>query len=173
MPVEETVPVIETETFIETAPATADLTGPAAFYRVQIMALRKPVDLGYFAEIKALTLDYKSDKWYRYTLGSTADRQEAEKVLSESIARGYDDAFIRVISIIPRFTIQVMAVPGPVVDLTRFSNLRDISVSKGTDSFCRYTTGEYESREEALADLERVKALGYAEAFVSRIRIQQ
>ena len=73
---------------------------------------------------------------------------------------------------IPNYTIQVMAVPGPVVDLTRFSNLPEISVTRGADGFCRYTTGEFENLEDARAYLEQVKALGYPKAFVARTGIQ-
>jgi hypothetical protein len=66
-----------------------------------------------------------------------------------------------------------MAVPGPVVDLTGFTHLPVVSVTRGSDDFCRYTTGEYETLEEAQQNLQHIKDLGYSKAFVARIKIQQ
>jgi hypothetical protein len=63
-----------------------------------------------------------------------------------------------------------MAVPGPVTDLTRFGNLPEISAVKGNDTFCRYTTGLFETKANALAALKQVKSLGYSRAFVRRVR---
>jgi hypothetical protein len=142
-------------------------------YVIQIMALRKPADLNRFSGLPGLAVAYNGDHWYRYTLGNTTEEQEASRILSDLIAKGYRDAFIRRKSIIPLFTIQVMAVPGPVVDLSGFSNLTEISARKGEDSFCRYTTGEFETREDALTGLQKVRESGYPKAFVTRIKTQQ
>ncbi len=147
----------------------ADVPIPGASYRVQIMALKKPVDLRHFEGIPDICVMYSGDEWYRYASGSTTIRQEAEKVLSDMIKKGYGDAFIRSNGINPVFTIQVMAVPGPIIDLKRFADLPDISVTRGMDNFCRYTTGEFSSKEDALASLEQIKAKGYAKAFVTKI----
>lgn len=179
-PIQENIPTISTETAPATAPATATATAPATAtfsesrsYTIQIMALRKPVDLTRFHGLSGIAVAYGSDQWYRYTLGTTTLEPEAEKKLEEMIEKGYHDAFIRRKNLIPQFTIQVMAVPGPVVDLSRFRNLPEISVTRGEDSFCRYTTGEFETKEDALTNLEKVKELGYAKAFIAKIRIQQ
>jgi tetratricopeptide (TPR) repeat protein len=145
----------------------------ARSYLVQIMALKKPVDLSYFPGLSDITVAYSSDQWYRYTLGTTTEELKAEKILKELIEKGYRDAFIRKKNLIPQFAIQVMAVPGPVVDLNRFGNLPEISVKKGKDKFCRYTTGEFETKDEALANLEQIKKLGYTKAFIAKISIQQ
>jgi len=159
----------------EAAPVDISVTAPdnAPFYKIQIMASRKPADLRGFNDLSGLTVAFSSDNWYRYTLGNTTSRQEAEKSLARAIAKGYSDAFIRTKSFIPQFTIQVMAVPGPVVDLTRFNKLAEISVIKGADNFCRYTTGEYATKEEAFAKLDEIKALGYPTAFITKISMQQ
>ena len=157
------------------APVELLVTAPdnAPFYKIQIMASRKPADLRGFNDLSGLTVAFSSDNWYRYTLGNTTSRQEAEKSLARAIAKGYSDAFIRTKSFIPQFTVQVMAVPGPVVDLTRFDKLPEISVIKGADNYCRYTTGEYATKEEALAKLDEIKALGYPTAFITKINNQQ
>jgi hypothetical protein len=140
-------------------------------YVVQFMALRKPADLTAFTGLSNITVTYSTDKWYRYTFASSTEMMVARRALDMAIEKGYRDAFIRGKQIIPQFTVQVMAVPGPVVDLARFSNLSEIAVTRGEDSFCRYTTGEFETREEALAHLERVRQLGYDKAFVARIAV--
>jgi tetratricopeptide (TPR) repeat protein len=144
----------------------------AKSFTVQFMALRKPADLQYFKGLSDIAVTYGSDAWYRYTWTITTDSLKAVKIRNILIERGYSDAFIRGKGIVPSYTIQVMAVPGPVTDLTRFNNLPEISVIKGTDTFCRYTTGEFDTKEEALSALEQIKSLGYSKAFVSRVIIQ-
>jgi septal ring-binding cell division protein DamX len=139
----------------------------ASAYKVQVMALRKHVDLTYFKGLTGLAVVYNGDNWYRYILGKTPNRQDAENLLSEVVIKGYKDAFIKALSEYPQYTIQFMAVPGPVVDLKRFRNLSDVSVIRGNDNFCRYTTGEYATKEEALAALGKVRSLGYKRAFVT------
>ncbi len=74
---------------------------------------------------------------------------------------------------VPRFTIQVMAVPGPVTDLNAFSNLPEISVRKYSDKFCRYTTGWYENKDDARNALAQIKSLGYQKAFVRKVKTLQ
>ncbi|MBN1789667.1 MAG: PD40 domain-containing protein [Bacteroidales bacterium] len=149
-----------------TATATAPAAAPAAAYSVQIMALRKPVDLDYFTGLPDLRVVYSSDRWYRYTVGTTTREQEAAMTLENMISKGYHDAFIRNRNPDPRYTIQIFAVPGPVVDLSKFSDIMEITVKKGEDNFCRYTTGEFGSEEEAAGMLESVKKMGYSSAFI-------
>ncbi len=66
-----------------------------------------------------------------------------------------------------------MAVPGPVTDLNVFSNLPEISVRKDSDKFCRYTTGWYETRDDARNALAQIKSLGYPKAFVRKVKTLQ
>ena len=164
------IPVILTDP--QTGTAIAD-EGPARSYAVQIMALKNPVDITYFGELPGLTLVHGSDLWYRYMLCAIVEERDAVSTLQEMVSKGYHDAFIRRKGIVPRYTIQVMAVPGPVVDLTGFTHLPVVSVTRGSDDFCRYTTGEYETLEEAQQNLQHIKDLGYSNAFVARIKIQQ
>jgi hypothetical protein len=147
--------------------------GEARSYQVQFMALRKPVDLLYFKGLSDIVVEYGPDAWYRYTSKTTTDSLKARRILHELIGKGYPDAFIRKKNIIPRYTVQVMAVPGPVTDLTRFNSLSEILVVKGNDKFCRYTTGEYEHRDEALTALKQIRMQGYSRAFVRRVRTLQ
>lgn len=167
--------IAETEDPVPEAvtPSVINPSSVVRSYKVQVMALRKPVDLAQFPELQGITLAYAGDRWYRYTLGATTAKPVAEKLLEEISGKGYHDAFIRGESIVPYFTIQVMAVPGPVVDLSRFHDLRDISVTKGKDNFCRYTTGEFETKDDAVKNLEEIRKLGYERAFVTKISIQE
>jgi hypothetical protein len=160
---------IPDETTTYAATASSELAN-ASSYRVQIMALRKAVDLSYFRNLSGISLVYKNDQWYRYTVGNTTNREEAQNILADLVSKGYSDAFIRGALTNPQYTIQVMAVPGPVVDLSLFSRLSEITVTRGEDNFCRYTTGEYSTREEALQQLDNVKVLGFSGAFVTRVK---
>ncbi|MFO7370445.1 MAG: tetratricopeptide repeat protein [Bacteroidales bacterium] len=183
--VEETI--IETPvTATATAPATdftaTDFTATAAApatdlesarsYTVQFMALRKASDPAVFEGVSGVTMTLGADKWYRYTTGTSTVFSQAQKEQEQLAAKGYHDAFVRGKAVIPNYTIQVMAVPGPVIDLTRFSNLPEVSVTRGADGFCRYTTGEFENPDDARVYLEQVKALGYPKAFVARTGVK-
>jgi hypothetical protein len=137
------------------------------------MALRKPVDLQYFRGLTDISLTLDKDEWYRYTWITTTDSVRADRIKSDLVNKGFTDAFIRRKSIIPRFTIQVMAVPGPVTDLNVFSNLPEISVRKDSDTFCRYTTGWFENRDDARNALAQIRSMGYPKAFVRKVKTLQ
>lgn len=169
--IETTAEVPVVPAVVETAPVVShEIPANAASYGIQIMALRKPVDLSYFSDIHDLWVIYSTDLWYRVLAGMTSSLPEAENLLSETIRKGYKDAFIRPGSGFPRYTIQIMAVPGPVVDLSKFQNLSDIIVTRGKDHFCRYSTGMFSTREEAVSALNQVKSLGYTTAFVTSLK---
>jgi len=155
----------------ETEPADETVAGTAKSYVVQFMALRNPVDLTYFTGLSDIFVTYSEDKWYRYLWRTTTIAAEAEKIKNELVGKGFSDTFIRKKNIIPNYTVQFMAVPGPVVDLTQFSGITDVSVSKGKDKFCRYTTGEFETRSEAMVMLDYVKKSGYRKAFIRKVKI--
>jgi hypothetical protein len=157
----------------EAEPEPEEAPGRARSYTIQFMALRKPVDLQYFRGLSDISLTLDKDNWYRYTCLTTTDSIRAASIKGDLVSKGFTDAFIRRKSIIPRFTIQVMAVPGPVTDLNVFSNLPEISVRKDSDTFCRYTTGWYETKDDARNALAQVKSLGYTNAFVRKVKTLQ
>jgi tetratricopeptide (TPR) repeat protein len=126
-------------------------------YKVQVMALKKPVDFRTFSNLSGVVVSYQNDNWYRYSLGNFSNRSDAEELLLQVVAKGYKDAFIKTDAVLPRFTIQIMAVPGPLVDMSAFSELPEIFATRGTDHFCRYTTGEFGTKEEALIHLSDIK----------------
>jgi tetratricopeptide (TPR) repeat protein len=148
-----------------------EIRGEARSYAVQFMALRNMVDPSYFKDFHDISVNFGQEDWYRYTWLVTTDSLEAEKIKNQMVDRGFTDSFIRRRGFIPRYTIQVMAVPGPVVSLEQFSNLSDITAIRDRDTFCRYTTGEFRTKEEARAVLPQVRNLGYSGAFVRKVKM--
>lgn len=67
------------------------------YYTVQVMALRKPVDVKYFKNINDMKVMYNDvDRFYRYTTGRFATREQALAWRDELIKRGYPkDIFIK------------------------------------------------------------------------------
>ena len=135
-------------------------------YTVQFMALRKPVDLQYFTGLTDISVTYCPDAWYRYTWITTTDSVKAARIRKDLVNKGYTDAFIRRKSIVPHFTIQVMAVPGPVTDLTRFSNLPEISVRREATNFAGILPVDMRPRMMPGMHWNRSRSLGYKNAFV-------
>jgi hypothetical protein len=69
------------------------------YYTVQVMALYNPVDVKYFKYIDVIVLYNAADKFYRYTTGNFATREEADALRLELISKGYlDDLFIKKVS---------------------------------------------------------------------------
>ncbi|MBN2481130.1 MAG: PD40 domain-containing protein [Bacteroidales bacterium] len=173
---EETLPSKETaaselpDSHSETPAVETGYTFEPKAYTIQMMALKKPVDLTYFRDIPDVSVTYGEDQWYRYTWGITLNIGQAETLKNELSEKGYGDAFIIKKDVVPNYTVQVMAVPGPVVDMSNFKNLAAVTVTKGDDIFCRYSTGEYETLEEARAALEIIRQLGYSDAFVRKLK---
>jgi hypothetical protein len=70
------------------------------YYTVQVMALYKPVDISYFKYITDMKVLYNDlDKFYRYTTGRFATREEASTHRAELIRKGYpEEIFIKKVS---------------------------------------------------------------------------
>lgn len=70
------------------------------YYTVQVIALRRPVDVSYFKRINDLKVLYnEDDRFYRYTTGKFNTREEAYAWRLELIRRGYpDEIFIKKVS---------------------------------------------------------------------------
>ncbi|MBN1990312.1 MAG: PD40 domain-containing protein [Bacteroidales bacterium] len=148
----------------------ADTSSKGAFraYTVQLLALKNPVNLEFFENDFDVTVTLtKSDSLYRYTTGifkTLAEANEAAKLLREA---GYISCFVKGIYSYPSYTIQLMALVQPA-DPSIFANLPEVSYSKGSDKLFRYTYGRYESREEALTQINDVKAAVNQSVFVKR-----
>lgn len=70
------------------------------YYTVQVMALYHPVDVSYFRHISDMKVMYnKDDRFYRYTTGNFASREEALKWRSSLMSKGYpSEIFIKAVS---------------------------------------------------------------------------
>jgi len=70
------------------------------YYTVQVMALYNPVDVSYFKRITDMKVMYnETDRFYRYTSGQFASREEAAAWRLNLIRRGYpDQIFIKKVS---------------------------------------------------------------------------
>lgn len=70
------------------------------YYTVQVMALHNPVDISYFKYISDMKVMYNDvDRFYRYTTGRFATREEAAAWRAALIRRGYPgDIFIKKVS---------------------------------------------------------------------------
>ena len=70
------------------------------YYTVQVMALYNPVDVSYFKYVTNVKVIYNdNDKFYRYTVGNFASRDEAESLKLDLISKGYpDDLWVKKVS---------------------------------------------------------------------------
>ena len=143
------------------------------FYTVQIMALIVPVQVEHFSEIDDINVSKGTDGFHRYTSGLFANKEEAIAYLNEIHAKGYRDAFVRRVNPVTNkpaasgYTIQLMALKNPV-DIDFFGNQLAIEVTKSSDEYHRYTTGNYQTKEDAQLELAKIVGLGYRDAFIRR-----
>ena len=142
--------------------------GTPVSYTVQIFALSKPVDLSYFRNLDKISVHLASDNLYKYTWHNVGTLEEAKKLCKEVLDRSYSEVIIRRRSIIPLYTIQVMAGESPV-DFKFFANLDNLKVELSKDGYNRYYYGEYDNMNDASEELLRVKELGYNNAFIKKL----
>jgi len=142
--------------------------GTPVSYTVQIFALSKPVDLSYFRNLDKISVHFASDNLYKYTWRIVGSMEEAKKLCEEVLDRGYREVIIRRRSIIPVYTIQVMAGKSPV-DFKYFTKLDKLKVELSKDGYNRYTYGEYDNMNDASEELLKVKELGYKNAFIKKL----
>lgn len=161
----ESKPETKVETYVPTSTSTS--TTVIKTYSVQLMALRKPVDLNYFKNVDNVKEKLYEDGYYRYTVGNTETYAEAKSLKEKLNNAGYKDAFIRVNNVVPKYTIQIMALIIPV-ETDYFENISSVNVTKGADDFYRYTVGEFSDYNEAKQELSKIAALGYKGAYVKR-----
>lgn len=138
-------------------------------FSVQLMALKAPVKLSYFKDVKNISVTKFPDGFYRYTVGRINSYQEAKELQLKIKKLGYTDAFIKENQFIANYTIQFMALIVPV-KLTYFKNLPTFSSIKGPDDFYRYTFGYFSTYDKAKSSLESIKNLGYENAFIKEIK---
>jgi hypothetical protein len=66
-----------------------------AVYTIQLMALKSPVDLSYFKDISDVKETKGNDGYYRYSVGSFSNLEDAKATLVKIVDSGHKDAFVR------------------------------------------------------------------------------
>lgn len=165
--VEETKPEPQKEVAKYTPVSRSSSSTTEKVFSVQLMALRKPVDISYFKNVKGVKEKFHEDGYFRYTVGNTQNYSEAVDLKEKMQSAGYSQAFIRVDQVVPKYTIQIMALIIPV-ETNYFENLSDVNVIKGSDDYYRYTVGAFSDYNEAKQELAKIAELGYKNAFVKK-----
>ena len=65
-----------------------------AEYTIQLKALKNPINIKFFSNLKGVREFIANDGYYKYTIGSYKTMNEARKSLKEIKSKGYTDAFI-------------------------------------------------------------------------------
>jgi outer membrane protein OmpA-like peptidoglycan-associated protein len=65
-----------------------------AEYTIQLKALKNPINIKFFSNLKGVREFIANDGYYKYTIGSYKTMDEARKSLQNIRAKGYKDAFI-------------------------------------------------------------------------------
>lgn len=120
------------------------------------------------------------DGIYRIFYGRFSNKEEAIEALPEIKASGFEDAFVVDLEVLKRsraamevstgniYVIQIKALNVPL-GRNYFSGIKDVKVVQGPDGIYRYYYGGFESIEHAGSELERIKKLGYNDAFVREL----
>ncbi len=66
----------------------------------------------------------------------------------------------------PYYAIQIVALREAPTNPSFFKDIDEAREYECTDGFLRFCVGSYNTKEEALADVDRIKGLGYDQAFV-------
>ncbi len=153
-------------------------------FAIQIVALRKPADMRNFRTMRDVKMIKGDDGFYRIVYGNYDSKSEAMKDLDETKKRGFDDAFVIDLSQLHQrnatlaregntqgqkifYTIQLKALRTPV-GKSYFLHLSGIRVIHGNDGIFRYIYHEFSDLDEAGKELERIKNMGYSDAFVRK-----
>ena len=176
------LPVSELDELLMTYRGTKELhKGP---FTIQIMALRKPIDISWFKPVGGEVTQFMSeDGFNRYTTGFYLKMEDAEADLEKLIGKGYADAFIIAVnqySNIPStedgaeistqfyYTILFSSTKVPPGKKT-FKGITDINIRKDKDGYYHYHTGLFPTRFMAEKEMARLRASGYTNTFIKQI----
>lgn len=128
-----------------------------------------------------------ANKQFAHIVGSFSHKSQAIELLNYCIDNGFPKATIigeddlnKNLSI-PQvvaskaqqddariYTLQLYANPDPVDDYSMFKGVA-VKEVKGKDGMFRYIYGEFKGKNSALQELEKIKSLGFTDAFVMNI----
>jgi hypothetical protein len=153
-------------------------------FTIQIMALKKPVDLSWFKPVGGEVTQYISgDGLNRYTTGFYLNKDSAQIVLERLISKGYSDAFITGIEQFTRFP-SLPDEPGAQADqyftvqlsTTRIPpgkkalrGISDINVRYDKDGNYNLNSGLFPSRHLAEIEMTRLRSIGFTDACIKQI----
>lgn len=131
------------------------------------------------------------NKQFAHVIGSYTHKSQAIDLLNYCIDNGFSKATIigendlkMMLSIPPLvekkvakdderiYTLQLYAHPDPVEDYSMFKGI-SVKEIKGKDGMYRYIYGEYKGKNAALKELEKMKSLGFNDAFIMNINRYQ
>lgn len=150
-------------------------------FTIQILALKKPADLSRLSALSDVSEILCEDGYYRYITGIFESKDKAAEELQKKYTARHPDAFIVSLEKYqPRqdheevpdgiyYTIQFSATRKPA-DRNTYRDIGRIRVSLGSDGFYRYSTGIYTARHDAEVEMERIRSLGYGDAFLRKIK---
>ena len=163
-------------------------------YSILVIKTKKKLPADYFyryniEELSYVKVDEVNGEYY-YTLGSFKQKARAVEMLNKIIEIGFSKARILddpsledllkqekppqkeyvgrseyIKEEIPYYTIQIYALYKPPYK-GAFRGLKDIQVWPSKDRFIRYTTGNYHGYSKALADLPKIRKMGFFDAFI-------
>lgn len=146
----------------------------SVMYTIQMAELRTPAKDDRFKDL--VVNEYKcSDGIYRYTTGIARGSAGADKMLEQVRSAGFAEASIIEVNMIEKRLEKIYAIViasgVEQIPAFRFPAGWKVSEYKGkSDELYRYTTGEFDKMEPALAELNRIKKLGYKGAYIENIR---
>ncbi|MBU0765465.1 MAG: SPOR domain-containing protein [Bacteroidetes bacterium] len=180
-----------------TVPDHLRIQKDASEYYIFVTETEKELPSGYFSKYNSGAFDsilsHRIQKGYVYTAGTFKHRSEAVEMLNTIAELGFPNARIigkgeldemksgfyeALKSEIERdeirnesniFTIQIKALRKPA-DLEKFPGLKGVKEELGADDIYRYTYREIKGYNPAKEELDKVKALGYEDAFLVRIK---
>jgi outer membrane protein OmpA-like peptidoglycan-associated protein/tetratricopeptide (TPR) repeat protein len=151
-------------------------------FTIQILALKKPVELRQFEKSWNIKQFNGKDGLFRYYSESYGTKEEALKDLRDKYLKKFPDAFIIPLSRYKvslsgitettagqeYYTIQFSATRKPA-DKNKYKNLGKVQVVSGEDGYYRYSIGMFTNLREAEIELKRIKRLGFRDAFLRRV----
>ena len=169
---------------LRTEKKVIQMDGPTApYYSIQIIALKEPPQEPSFFEKVNVVYEYPcADGFVRYCVGKFNTWKAAAAQLSSIKSLGYTQAFVvntkkynfkdsnwssnKTEEIDPdkTYTIQLSALRFPVY-LSYFKNVDNVMEFRMKDKIFRYTVGKFPG-SQAEEELEKVKSLGYKDAFL-------
>lgn len=151
---------------------TETLPSAGGEYTIQLKALVKPLDPGFFKSIKGVKEHYSTDGFYRYIYGQYPTIEQAREECRKFIEAGFPDAFVtsftkfqEKVETKGEFTIQLKSASKPI-NIKTFANIKGVQERIGNDGQYKYIYGNFTSIEEARKELKKIQKEGYADAFV-------